>query len=172
MSEIEVWRIDAPETLPAVLPHGFLFGKEAGIAFDSTAFCLTWMPLLQADLAIILWATVDGKRAASIGGVIGPDLFDGARTLFEAWWYVEDRYRSGGVGRVLFDRFEKEAAAAECKRVTMVHLANVMPERVARIYEAGGYAKIETHYRKEIGCAAASCENYRPTEGDKRTEAD
>jgi len=91
------------------------------------------------------------KEGRPIGALLGfkhPNFFTGELMATEAYWYVDEKHR--GVGLRLLSAFEKWAEAQGCKKIIMMHIADVMPDAVRRIYERRRYKYLETHYIKEI----------------------
>ncbi len=117
--------------------------------FDLDRFCALWKSLLESGAGVIFsFDDTDGQWAGMLGGMAYPDIYSGAMTASEMFWFVREGHRGQGVK--LYRAFEEWAREQGCKTIRMVHLADVMPERVARFYERAGFVVIETHYSKDL----------------------
>jgi len=122
--------------------------RDVGIAIDE--FFRVWQALIQGGIGVVLLAVDDGKVAGTLGGLIAKEDYSNDRFAQEGFWFVGPDYRRSGVGGQLFDAFEQWAKDNGAARVRMIHLADSMPEAVAKIYEGRGYRKIQTVYGKEV----------------------
>ena len=77
-----------------------------------------------------------------------PDLYSGDLIATEFFWFVRAEVR--GQGLKLYYAFEAWARARHCAQIRMVHLLDLMPERLAKVYRRLGYEPAETHYVKEL----------------------
>ncbi len=113
--------------------------------FDLSRFCDLWERLLADDSSVIFsFDDGAGQWAGMLGGMAYPDIYSGMMTAS----FVREGHRGQGVK--LYRAFEQWARDRGCKAVRMVHLADVMPDRVARFYERAGFAVIETHFSKDL----------------------
>jgi GNAT superfamily N-acetyltransferase len=117
--------------------------------FDLERFSALWKGLLESEAGVIFsFDDNDGQWAGMLGGMAYPDIYSGVMTASEMFWYVRDGHRGQGIK--LYRAFEEWARERECKVIRMVHLADVMPEKVARFYEKVGFVMIETHFSKTL----------------------
>lgn len=115
------------------------------IDFDENYWMQSWETLVLSSHAVI-FMTDDGH--GMLGGLVYPDISSGKLCAVEAFWYVMPHARGNGV--LLMEAFESWALNLGCKRVIMVHLSDVMPDKVKSIYKRKGYKEMETHYVKEL----------------------
>jgi GNAT superfamily N-acetyltransferase len=67
----------------------------------------------------------------------------------EIFWYVRKGYR-GRYGIDLIEEYEQWAKQKGCKRIRMIHLVDLMPDKLKRFYERRGYKEIETVYEMGV----------------------
>lgn len=136
--------------LPICAEKGQAFYKEGNLpgSLIPEVFVKTWTALFGAGLAHMYVLEIDGEIQGAIGGVVVPDLNDGVLMGNEAFWFVVPEAR--GQGLRLLDAFEKSVEKAGAKRIGMIHLLNLMPDVLAKLYIRKGYKAIETHYIKEL----------------------
>ncbi len=122
--------------------------------FSLERFIASWTTILEADMGCIFIAVNEKDDiVGTIAGLSYPDINSGVQTALETFWYVLERHRTGGTGIRLCRRFEEWARERGCAWVRMGHLADVMPDTVASMYERLGYEKTETMYAKRINPA-------------------
>lgn len=107
-----------------------------------------WKKLIDAGAGAILALKKSGKIIGGIGMMFFPALEDDVVTCGEAFWYVDEKERGGGLKLLL--KAQKYAKEMGARRMTMIHLSNSMPNRLKGLYERLGFKEIETHYMKEI----------------------
>lgn len=115
--------------------------------FDLARFTGVWTELLAGGAGVIFVqgdADVDG----ALGGVVHRDLYSDELMASEFFWFVKAGKRGAGIS--LYREFEKWARDKGCRRIEMVHLLDVMPEKVARFYRTLGYRAAETRYTKQL----------------------
>ena len=83
-----------------------------------------------------------------IGLINSPSLEDGALVVQEAFWFVDEKHRGGGIK--LFRAAEKYAKQIGAERLMMIHLETSMPEKLKKFYKAMNYKLAETTYIKEL----------------------
>jgi len=117
--------------------------------FNLERFCNLWTGLIESGAGVIFFcAGEDGDWTGMIGGMAYPDIYSGVMTASEMMWFVREGHRGQGVK--LYRAFESWAREHGCKLIRMVHLLDVMPEKVARFYKSVGFAPIEMHYQKDL----------------------
>ena len=116
--------------------------------FDIEIFKNSWTALLDSGVGVIFALIRDEEIHGVIGGVKYPDLNSGVLCATEFFWFVDKAHR--GRGLTLLKRFEMWAGEHGCKKIFMVHMADLMPDAVKKIYARKGYKKMETHYVKEV----------------------
>lgn len=136
--------------LPVCAEIGKEFYKEGKLpgAMITEEFVKTWTMLFDMGLGVMFVLEQDGVVKGGIGGVVTKDPNDGALTATEMFWFVLPDSRGGGLG--LLEAFENSAKKAGAKRIGMIHLLNLMPDVLAKLYTRRGYKAIETHYIKEL----------------------
>jgi GNAT superfamily N-acetyltransferase len=113
-----------------------------------TRFCTTWRSMIDSGSAAILALKKLDTIIGGIGLIFFPALEDGEMTCTEAFWYVRESERGGGLKLLLSaQKFAKENGA---KRMNMIHLSHLMPEKLKNLYNRLGFREIETTYLKEL----------------------
>jgi hypothetical protein len=107
-----------------------------------------WMNLLTAGVGRVLGLWTNGLLVGGIGILITPSLEDGTLVAQEAFWFVTEESRGGGMK--LFIKGEELARSTGAERMHMIHLSNSMPDKLKKLYERRGYREIETTYMKEF----------------------
>lgn len=142
--------------LPAIAPgaHEFYSKSEFLQDLDMACFIKTWETILRGKWGVIFLLIHDGLIVGFIGGVQTSDPNNGHLVASEAFWFVQESAR--GSGGSLYRAFERWARKSGCRQIQMVHLADSMPERLARFYGKLGFRKAEVRYVKELTCPSAS----------------
>jgi GNAT superfamily N-acetyltransferase len=126
----------------------FAEGKLPG-ALDTAVAERNWRMLIESGAgAIFAIRGADGRVVGALGALIYPDLNDGALVATEAFWYVLPEHRGSGLR--LLQTFETWAQARGARRLIMVHLSGLMPDKLETFYQRRGYRAIEKHYLKEV----------------------
>lgn len=68
----------------------------------------------------------------------------------EMGWWVEPEYRNTRLAIRLLKQFEAEAKARGAKKISMIALEAVEPEKVHRIYLKNNYKLVERNYMKGL----------------------
>lgn len=127
--------------------HPFADEGNLPMRKDKTVFCKNWNALIEAGTGKIL-GVFDPELCGALGFLIFPDINDGEISAIEAFWYVRQGRR--GCGIKLLKEFERQAIASGATRLTVVHLSNLMPSKLKRVYDRLGYKPIEEHYMKGV----------------------
>jgi len=114
--------------------------------FDIPFFIKNWEFFLSSGMGSIFVLDGDEGIIGGIGCIKVPDIITGKPVASEMFWYVKDGRR--GDGLKLFDEFEKWADDQGCSIKRMVHLSNVMPDELKRLYSRRGYREVEIAYEK------------------------
>ena len=136
---------DLPEV--AVLLEEFR-GLSRFLDGDQRVFIQSWTGLLNSDVGVIFMQREAGKIVGLLGGVAYPDVNTGRLVATEFFWFVRESARGGGLR--LYKDFERWAQARGCQTIQMVHLLDVQPERMERLYHRMGFSAVETHYMKAL----------------------
>jgi GNAT superfamily N-acetyltransferase len=139
-----------PERLPEMAALGFQFQEEGALPgkFIPEVFVKTWGNLIRMNLGVLFGLEKDGRLVGGLGAILFPDPNDGELVANELFWFVSKEHR--GQGLKLLEVFEGWAADFNVKRVSMVHLENLSPKALNRLYRSRGYRVVETHYFKEL----------------------
>lgn len=137
------------EDIWTIMPILEKFSTEAKRELDPEVFTVAWERLIESGVATIFVAYDNNDSPTGVfGAAKSNDLFDGTPYATEMFWFVDPVKRGGGLR--LLDHFEKWAIDHDIKRMAMVHLTNLMPDRLKSLYEKRGYVSAETHYIKEV----------------------
>jgi len=104
--------------------------------------------MIRQNIGILFIYLKNSKAVGAICGMKHPSIFTGEMTATEFFWYADPGYPRTGIK--LFDRFEKWAKEEKCKNIIMVHLADLMPEKIGKFYQRRGYKCLESHFIKEL----------------------
>lgn len=115
---------------------------------DPKQWAATWLQLIESGVGKVLSLVEDDEVKGGIGLIMHNSLEDGALVTSEAFWYVDEKSRGGGIR--LFKAAEEFAKSIGSERMMMIHLQNSMPEKVKKFYERMGFKKAETTYLKEL----------------------
>ena len=111
-------------------------------------FCEIWKFLLTGGDGVIFADERDGEIAGLIGGIVHREIYSEAIVAEEFFWFVREAHR--GAGLALYREFERWAREHGAATIQMVHLRDVMPEKVERFYVRAGFHPIETRYAKDL----------------------
>lgn len=131
---------------------GDSFFEEGSLpgSIDRVVCLENWQKVISNGMGVILGGFDGDELCGIISGLIYPDFNDGILIASEMFWYVRPDKRSTGVGMELFRNFESWGKDNGAKRILMVHLKDLMDERLKRLYLSMGYRELETHYVKEV----------------------
>lgn len=114
--------------------------------FHMEQFIHLWGVLLLEDRGVV-FLLLDGEEiVGALGGVVYPDTYSAVKVATEFFWFVGEGHR--GAGLKLYRAFEEWATAQGCRQIRMVHLADSMPDQLARVYSHLGFEAAEVHYVK------------------------
>lgn len=116
--------------------------------FKLDRFCEMWRFLLTGGDGVIFAWDSDGEIVGVLGGIVHRDIYSESTIAEEFFWFIREAHRGGGVA--LYRRFEQWARDKGAAQIQMVHLLDVMPERVSRFYRRAGFEPIETRYAKRL----------------------
>lgn len=139
-----------PEDLPECAALGLSFYEEGDLPgkFIPEVFTENWKDFFHMGIGRILGAWEDGRLVGVVGGVLSPDVNDGELVANEMFWYVLPGSR--GVGLKLLANYLHLMREAGAKRLTLVHLCGLMPDKLERFYERLGLKPLEIHYRGSL----------------------
>lgn len=103
---------------------------------------------MELGLGAIFLDERDGKVRGCIGGLAYSDPNTGRRVAIEHFWFVCRDHRGSGVR--LYHEFEKWARQSGCQELKMGHLADSMPNELAKFYDRLGFEASEVVYVKEL----------------------
>ena len=136
--------------IKSLLYLGPKFWKEGKLPgeFIPSVFERRWGAFIANGTGRIFAAFNGSVPVGAIGIIISSDFNDDAKVASEAFWFVgsEDR----GIGLRLFQHAENYAKLSGCKRMAMVHLIDLHPDKLKRFYERCGYRCIEHLYLKNL----------------------
>lgn len=147
VAEISILTVDRLGEIARLGPQFFVEGSLPG-KFVPEIFINNWRSLIQNEMGILFGIEKDRQIVGALGAVIFPDPNDGKLVATEMFWFVDKGHRGCGLG--LLDAFESWAKTAGVDRTILVHLENLTPRALERVYRSRGYRPIEVHYLKEI----------------------
>lgn len=119
--------------------------------FDVKVFAKVWRQLFNSGNGVIFIDEQPGGIAGAIGGIIRRDIYSANEEDLiaeEFFWFVRSTARGEGVA--LYRAFAALARERGCKGIQMVHLLDLMPDKVSKFYLREGFVPIETRYAKEF----------------------
>lgn len=139
--------------LPLLLEGGREFFAEGKIpgGFDEYHFVCSVGSFMRDGVCYVAGSfSPDGRIQGALAWMLHPGIFSPALCATELFWFVRDEFRgriSVGMGLLAF--FENEARRRGAKRLAMIHMMNLQPEKLSKLYERRGYTLIEKHYERE-----------------------
>lgn len=115
--------------------------------FDFKKFRDVWASLLRNQGIILIYES-EGQIKGALGGLLHTSLYGQELIAEEFFWFM--RHDSRGAGVRLYAAFEEWAKKQGAACIHMVHLEDVMPDKVAHFYLSRGYEPIETRYEKRL----------------------
>lgn len=116
--------------------------------FNPCRFTDIWTQLLNSGAGVIFAYEIDSCFVGAIGGIVHQDIYGQSIIAEEFFWFIEEQYR--GAGLRLYKRFEDWARGRGAASIQMVHLLDLMPEKVSKFYLRQGFEPIETRYSKKL----------------------
>jgi len=110
-----------------------------------------WTALITQGSGVIFAYEKDGELVGTIGGVVHRDIYGEALIAVEFFWFIQEEHR--GMGIRLYKTFENWARNRGASSIQMMHLLDLMPEKVGHFYLRQGYEPIETRYSKRLRVA-------------------
>ena len=138
------------DEVPLMVRAGHLFFEEGKLpgGLNPDVFVATWKKLISTGVGVVFVLIGESGPQGFLGAVTYPDLFNGDKVAVENYWFVLPEFRGRGI--LLLNEFERWAKAEGCKRVSMVHLQRLQPDRLKELYESRGYQHIESAYVKSL----------------------
>lgn len=138
------------DDVPRILECAKLFCDVLKWPLNEDYYAMFWKSALASHSGVI-FLLVDGAEVlGGIGGIAKRDLLSGEVNAIELFWYIKPEHRHGVWSVKLLKSFEQWAARQNCKRVSMVLMADSMADRLTEFYTRAGYRHLETVYSKEI----------------------
>ena len=138
------------DDVPSLVEMGARFISETGyrnhLAINSTALADLMLKLIDATAGVIFVSEMDGKTVGMIGAHVYMHPMSWESVGAETFWWVEPEARGKGSGIRLLKKAEAWADDKGAVRMQMV----APNEKVAKVYAALGYTKIEEQYQKDI----------------------
>lgn len=85
-----------------------------------------------------------------LGAIFFADVFSGDLYAAVHFWWSLPEVRGSGLPIRLFKRFELEARAAACKRISVASYEALHPDNLNAVYPRLGYRLHETVFSKEL----------------------
>ena len=139
------------DEIPLCVEGGKSFFDEGKLpgGFKPEIFIACWQRLIRNGIGVILGLfNESGEIQGALGAVIYPDMNNGDITAVENFWYMLPQCR--GQGLKLLKEYEKWARRRGAKRLAMIHLLNLQPEKLGALYQRLGFEPIETNYIKVL----------------------
>lgn len=142
----------SPDEVSTCLDGASQFFDEAELPMDLVPhlFVENWRNKIEEDRGVIIGLFDGDTIVGGLGAVKCPEINSGEMMAVECWWHVQKPYRSRGWGLRLLDAYERWARKIGAKKVCMIHLVNLQPEKLGALYESRGYRKVEVNYIKEL----------------------
>lgn len=134
-----------------VIGHKFFEHNPYRVAstLDEASLLATFEDLRARHVLLVV--EIDDKVVGTAAAFISP-LYWNKNDLqgLEAFWWVDEEYRSTGAGKALRVALQNVARVRGVKFWNMVALEDSMPEKVGAMYEKAGLKPVERVYMKVI----------------------
>lgn len=139
-----------PDETELLIESAKSFFKEGDLpgGLDPEVFCKNWATIIESGKGAVFVFFEDGKLVGSFGGVLAPHLCSNKLMAVECFWYVLPEYRGHGIG--LYYNFFRWAKEKGAKLFSLIHMNNLHPESMKKLYQRLGYRAIETNYLMEL----------------------
>lgn len=143
-------RASTIEDLPAMESVAAEFYRSTKFLedFRISRFSEIWTALLGNGNGVIFIEHRGDEIAGVMGGIVHRDLYGESLIAEEMFWFVKKEMRGAGIA--LYRYFEQWAIDKGAKTIQMVHLLDLMPDKVRHFYTRQGYYPIETRYSKSL----------------------
>lgn len=140
---------DKPQIIELIIQFYKESLREYGVRFDLETLYETVQNFIDNQIGIV--AEEYGKIIGVIGGMIAPSMFDKSQKIGqESIWYVIPAERKGKTGIKLIKAFEKECIDGGANAIIMIHMNNLYPEILDRLYTMNGFKLMESNYIKGV----------------------
>jgi len=140
------------DELSGLEPMALSFFTEAKLpgVFNMPHFLKNWQYFYDNKMGVVigLFDDMTGDACGAIGCICTPDLITGEPVSSEAFWYVREGCRGGGVK--LLRAFEEWSKANGCICVRMMYLPGLMSDDIRDLYIRLGYREVEVAYEKRV----------------------
>lgn len=116
--------------------------------FNIGRFSEFWRPMIWRGAGVIFIEERNGEITGTIGGIVHREIYGEALVAVEAFWFVRKGFRANGIA--LYRRLEAWSREKKAASLHMMHLLDLMPEKVSRFYGRAGFDAIETRYMKVL----------------------
>mgnify|MGYP001576396753 CR=1 FL=1 len=134
--------------IPRLVSMGERFIAETSycgkLASNAQTLAALMHRLISHEDGTVMVSLEEGSVTGMIGAFVYEHPMSGERIAGEAFWWVEPEKRGCGVR--LMKAVEAWANDRNAVRLTMI----APTDKVARLYRACGYDKLEEHYQKDI----------------------
>lgn len=140
---------DKPQIIELIIEFYKESLREYGIKFDLETLSNTVQNFIDNHIGIV--AEQDNKIIGVIGGTVIQSIFsENQKFGQEAIWFVTKESRTGRAGYRLITEFEKECFNRGASLVIMIHMSNLYPEELSKLYRMNNYKLLECHYIKGV----------------------
>jgi N-acetylglutamate synthase-like GNAT family acetyltransferase len=140
---------DKPQIIELIIQFYKESLRDYGIRFDLETLYETVQNFIDNQIGIV--AEKEDVIVGVIGGTIAPSMFDKSQKIGqEAIWYVTPDERKGSVGIKLILAFEQECIKRGANAIIMIHMSNLYPEILDRLYRINGFRLMESNYIKGV----------------------
>lgn len=137
--------------IPDALRGAEIFSSESDyVNADPNTFAVTVSNLIRSDDGIVIGEFEGNVMIGALGGMKYKCPISGTPTAAEIFWFVFPEHRSKFAGPRMMKKFEEWAKEKHCRKLIMVHMADLMPVKLTRYYERQGYRLMEQHFTKEV----------------------
>jgi GNAT superfamily N-acetyltransferase len=133
------------------LARSFYEGSGLPGSFRQAHFIKSWNQFFELGVGAI-WVCAEKDLSAiygAIGGLIHPDLYDGALVAQELFWFVESK--AGFKASIqLYEQLEHWAKIRGAIRLNMACVCNKHMASLRRFYEKRGFRPVDVSYFKDL----------------------
>lgn len=140
---------DKPQIIELIISFYKESLRDFGVRFDLETLYETVQNFIDNQIGIV--AEKEGIIVGVIGGMVTPSMFDKSQKIGqESVWYVDPEERKGSIGFRLIKAFEEECIKRGANAIIMIHMSNLYPEALDRLYRMNGFRLMESNYIKGV----------------------
>jgi hypothetical protein len=118
--------------------------------FDMSLFCQFWENVIEGGNGVIFLLESEDVIQGALGGMAHREPYCAEWVAHEFFFFIGAAHRGGFGFLKLYRAFEGWAKSLKCSTIRMVHLQDLAPEQMGRLYRRLDFTPIETVYSKAL----------------------